>query len=66
MTPHELRQLSQSAIEYQRQLAFVSLNPQAEDALKAALRRVIEDGMGYLRREGHHVGMAEGSCDYVV
>ena len=55
MTPQELRQLSQSALEYQRALAFVSLNPNTEDALRAALRRVIEDGNNYLRRDEHHV-----------
>jgi hypothetical protein len=58
MTPQELRQLSQSALEYQRALAFVSLNPATEDALKNALRRVIEDGNAYLRREEHYVELA--------
>ena len=58
MTPSELRQLSQSAIEYQRALAFISLNPATEEALRNALRRVIEDGTNYLRRDEHHVGNA--------
>jgi hypothetical protein len=50
MTPQELRKLSQSAIEYQRALAFVSLNPETEEALRNALRRVIRDGNEYLKR----------------
>jgi hypothetical protein len=57
MTPQELRKLSQSAIEYQRALAFVSLNPATEEALRQALRRLIDDGNKYLRREDHHVGL---------
>jgi hypothetical protein len=58
MTPQELRQLSQSALEYQRALAFISLNPDTEDALKAALRKVIQDGQNYLRRDDYHVELA--------
>jgi hypothetical protein len=55
MTPTELKSMSANAIEYQRALAFISLNPETEEALRAALRRVIEDGQNYLRRDEHHV-----------
>ena len=53
MTPSELRQLSQSAIEYQRALAFVSLNPATEEALKNAMRVMAADVERYLRRDEH-------------
>jgi hypothetical protein len=47
--------MSANAIEYQRALAFISLNPETEEALCNALRRVVQDGLVYLRREDHQI-----------
>jgi hypothetical protein len=55
MTPTELKSMSANAIEYQRALAFISLNPETEEALCNALRRVVQDGLVYLRREDHQI-----------